>query len=131
MKRLEMNNKLKRLFVPSEPVLTPEQIDSISEFWGQAEWDLAVGLAVRLVAKQRYESTTVDEDKRRSAAAPAACQVDDLIGRYNSSYFPHDQRASPARIAPGGRRMARGEAAHVLSLPPAAAPTTWETFFGR
>jgi hypothetical protein len=52
MKRLEMNTKLKQLFVLLEPVLTPEQIDSISEFWGQAEWDLAVDLAVRLVAER-------------------------------------------------------------------------------
>ncbi len=52
MNRYTFDQKLQRLFVLLEPVLSPLQVDEISGFWGQAEPDLAVDLAVRLVAER-------------------------------------------------------------------------------
>lgn len=52
MNRHTFDRKLQRLFVLLEPVLTPMQLDEITGFWGQAEPDLAVDLAVRLVAER-------------------------------------------------------------------------------
>ncbi len=52
MNRHVFDRKLQRLFVLLEPVLAPTQLDEITGFWGQAEWDLAVDLAVRLVAER-------------------------------------------------------------------------------
>ncbi|HEX2692243.1 MAG TPA: hypothetical protein VHN14_36790 [Kofleriaceae bacterium] len=52
MNRYTFDRKLQRLFVLLEPVLTPMQLDEITGFWGQAEADLAVDLAVRLVAER-------------------------------------------------------------------------------
>jgi hypothetical protein len=50
--RRVFDRKLQRLFVLLEPVLAPMQLDEITGFWGQSEWDLAVDLAVRLVAER-------------------------------------------------------------------------------
>lgn len=52
MKRRDLYPKLTRLFALLEPVLTPMQLDEITGFWGQAEADLAIDLAVRLVAER-------------------------------------------------------------------------------
>jgi hypothetical protein len=52
MNRYTFDRKLQQLFVLLEPVLTPMQLDEITGFWGQAEADLAVDLAVRLVAER-------------------------------------------------------------------------------
>lgn len=52
MNRYTFDRKLQRLFVLLEPVLTPMQLDEITGFWGQAEADLAIDLAVRLVAER-------------------------------------------------------------------------------
>ena len=52
MNRGVLDRKLQRLFVLLEPVLAPMQLDEITGFWGQSEWDLAVDLAVRLVAER-------------------------------------------------------------------------------
>jgi hypothetical protein len=46
------DRKLQRLFVLLEPVLAPMQMDEITGFWGQSEADLAIDLAVRLVAER-------------------------------------------------------------------------------
>jgi hypothetical protein len=52
MSRRDLYPKLKNLFALLEPVLTPEQLDDITDYWGQAEWDLATDLALRLVAER-------------------------------------------------------------------------------
>ena len=52
MNRYTFDRKLQRLFVLLEPVLTSIQLNEITGFWGQSEWDLAVDLAVRLVAER-------------------------------------------------------------------------------
>lgn len=52
MKRRDMYPKLEKLFVLLEPVLTPMQLDDVTGFFGQSEWDLAIDLAVRLVAER-------------------------------------------------------------------------------
>ena len=52
MNRGVFDRKLQRLFVLLEPVLAPMQLDEITGFWGQSEWDLAVDLAVRLIAER-------------------------------------------------------------------------------
>lgn len=52
MNRRVFDRKLQRLFVLLEPVLAPMQLDEITGFWGQSEADLAVDLAVRLVAER-------------------------------------------------------------------------------
>jgi len=52
MNRRVFDRKLQRLFVLLEPVLTPMQLDDVEGFFGQSEWDLAIDLAVRLVAER-------------------------------------------------------------------------------
>jgi hypothetical protein len=52
MNRYTFDRKLQRLFVLLQPVLMPMQLDEITGFWGQAEADLAIDLAVRLVAER-------------------------------------------------------------------------------
>lgn len=52
MNRYTFDRKLQQLFVLLEPVLTPMQLDEVTGFWGQAEADLAIDLAVRLVAER-------------------------------------------------------------------------------
>jgi hypothetical protein len=52
MKRRDLYPKLIRLFALLEPVLTPLQLDDVEGFFGQSEWDLAIDLAVRLVAER-------------------------------------------------------------------------------
>jgi hypothetical protein len=52
MKRRDMDRQLQRLFALLEPVLTPAQLDDVTGFYGQAEWDLAIDLAARLVAER-------------------------------------------------------------------------------
>jgi hypothetical protein len=62
MSRRDLYPKLKKLFVLLEPVLTPEQLDDITDYWGQSEWDLAIDLAVRLVAERGAPITAVLHD---------------------------------------------------------------------
>jgi hypothetical protein len=52
MNRYTFDRKLQRLFVLLEPVLTRMQLDDLIDFWGQSESDLAIDLAVRLVAER-------------------------------------------------------------------------------
>jgi hypothetical protein len=52
MKRSEFDRKLQKAFVLLKPVLTPRDLDDVIDYWGQSEWDLAIDLAVRLVAER-------------------------------------------------------------------------------
>ena len=51
--RRELDAKLRRLFGLLAGVLTPAQLDDVTAFWGQSEWNLAIELAARLVAERR------------------------------------------------------------------------------
>ena len=52
MSRRDLDPKLRRLFGLLAGVLTPAQLDDVTAFWGQSEWDLAIELAARLVAER-------------------------------------------------------------------------------
>ena len=52
MKRRIFGEKLRRLLWQLDQVLTPEELDDVMGFWGQAEWDLAVDLAARLIVER-------------------------------------------------------------------------------
>ena len=52
MSRREMDKQLRRLFDLLEGVLTPQQHDDVTGYWGQGEWDLAIDLAAQLVLER-------------------------------------------------------------------------------